>query len=102
MDLITKFCSGIAIKCLHVAPYKGLHSTLWNGASSKGPNPSLTSSPQAKELMAQWQRPLAGRLPPRVQTLGAAPKTSGVSLGVLSFKKKQVVHKQTRAPLCGG
>jgi len=27
----------------------------------------------AKELMAQWQRPLARRLPPRVRTLGAAP-----------------------------
>jgi hypothetical protein len=41
----------------------------------------------AKELMAQWQRPLAGRLLPRVQTLGAAPKTSGVSLGVFLSKK---------------
>jgi hypothetical protein len=40
-----------------------------------------------KELMAQWQRPLAGRLLPRVQTLGAAPKTSGVSLGVFLSKK---------------
>jgi hypothetical protein len=50
-----------------------------------------SSSPKkvipAKELMAQWQRPLAGRLLPRVQTLGAAPKTSGVSLGVFLSKK---------------
>ena len=27
----------------------------------------------AKGLTVQWQRPLAGVLPPRVQTLGAAP-----------------------------
>jgi len=33
----------------------------------------------AKELMAQWEMPLAGRLPPRIRTLGEAP---GVSLVV--------------------
>jgi hypothetical protein len=45
----------------------------------------------AKELMAQWQGPLAGRLLPRVQTLGAAPKTSGVSLGVFLSKKCVII-----------
>jgi len=37
---------------------------------------SGTLSLHAKGLMAQWQRPLVGVLPPRVQILGAAPLCS--------------------------
>jgi len=44
----------------------------------------------AKELMGQWQTPLAGRLPPRVRSLGAAPQTSRVSLGVSLSKIKRM------------
>lgn len=41
----------------------------------------------AKELMAQWRRPLVGRLPPRVPTPSATPKTSKVSRWGTSLKK---------------
>jgi hypothetical protein len=61
--------------------------------SCKAANCTSTVFAIAKELMAQWQRPLAGRLLPRVQTLGAAPKTSGVSLGVFLSKKNCICNQ---------
>ena len=45
--------------------------------------------------MAQWQRPLAGRLPPRVRTLGAAQNFRCLPWGI-SFKKKGEQNDQKK------
>lgn len=53
----------------------------------------------AKELMAQWQSPLAGWLLPRVRSsnpLGTASKTSVVSLGVFLSKIKIILFPREK------
>ena len=45
--------------------------------------------------MAQWQRPLAGRLPPRVRTLSAAQNFRCLPWGI-SFKKKGEQNDQKK------